>query len=200
VTDVRFVDEMPFGFGWIALEPRFTQRCSHALATEGGVWVIDPVNGPGVLERIRELGEPAGVLVLFGRHERDSAEVAEQLGVPRYVVPDVPAGAPFDLVPIARRERALWLPDHSVLVVPEALGTAQFMRAPGERLGLHPLRRLTPPKELGHLEPGHLLVGHGEGLHGAEAAAALRDTLAHGRTRTFPWLWAGLRAHLLKRR
>lgn len=194
--EARFVDEMEFGFGWIAPEPHFMQRCSHAFAVGGRVWVVDPVAGDGVVERIRALGEPAGVLVLFGRHERDAGAIAEELGVPRHVAPfERPAGAAFDLVPLGRKELALWLPEQRTLVVPEALGTAQFMRAPAERLGLHPTRRLSPPRELDAFQPDHLLVGHGEGLHGADAASALRDTLAHGRARTGSWLWAGLKAH-----
>ena len=49
---------------------------------------------------------------------------------------------------------------------------------------MHLLLRLSPPRDaLGGLEPEHLLVGHGEGLHGAgRDATALRDALAHART------------------
>jgi hypothetical protein len=192
VTPVRFVDETPFGFGWIAPEPPFMQRCSHALLAGGSVWVIDPVDGDGVIERIDRLGEPAGVLVLIDRHERDSAAIAERLTVPRYVVPEEPAATPFELVPVGRKERALWLPEHATLVVSEALGTPPYYRAPRERVGIHPFRRLFPPTELRVFEPGHLLFGHGEGLHGAEASAALHDTLAHGRRRTASWLRAAV--------
>src|SRR6266487_2205236 len=62
VGGVRFVDEIGFGFGWIAPEPRFMQRASHALASHGRVWVIDPVADERALGRARELGEPAGVV------------------------------------------------------------------------------------------------------------------------------------------
>jgi hypothetical protein len=196
VTAVRFVDETPFGFGWILRDEGFMQRCSHALAVGGSVWVVDPVAGDGVLERIRALGDPAGVLVLFGRHERDSARLAGQLGVERFVVQRAPVAASFDLVPLGRNERALWIPEHAALLVPEAVGTAPFMRAPGEHVGLHPLRRLTPPTELRAFEPEHLLFGHGEGLHGADATNALRETLAHGRGRTASWAWSKLTARL----
>jgi hypothetical protein len=193
--EVRFVDETPFGFGWIAAEPRFMQRCSHALLAGDGVWLIDPVAGDGVLERVRALGEPVGVLVLFRRHERDSAALARELGVPRHLPSAPPETPPFQLVRIGRGELAAWLPEHATLVVSEALGTAQYMRAPGERLGLHPFRRLLPPKRLNAFDPEHVLVGHGEGLHGEEAAAALHDVLDHGASRTLGWLAAGLKAH-----
>ena len=198
--DVRFVDETDWGFGWIAAEPRFLQRCSHAFLAGGRVWVVDPVAGDGVVERIRSLGDPAGVVVLFGRHERDSARLARDLDVPRHLPEDPPARAPFQVVSIKRDELALWVPEHDALVVSEALGTVQYMRAPGERLGLHPSRRLAPPRRLNAFDPQHVLVGHGEGLHGADAAAALHDVLDHGPSRAASWLWSGIRAHVLHRR
>jgi hypothetical protein len=37
VGGVRFVDEIGFAFGWIAPEPRFMQRASHAVAAHGRV-------------------------------------------------------------------------------------------------------------------------------------------------------------------
>jgi hypothetical protein len=195
----RFVDELGFGFGWISPKPRFMQRCSHALCVGGKVWLIDPVLDDGVLERVRGLGEPAGVVQLLDRHGRDCARVASLLGVPHLDVPDVaPAGAAFEVLPVLRRRRwhevALWLPEQRTLVCAEAVGTAQYYRAPSERLGVHPLLRLTPPRALLAVEPAHILVGHGEGVH-EDAPAALRDAVEHARRRTPAWLWAGLRAH-----
>jgi hypothetical protein len=140
------------------------------------------------------LGDPAGVLVLIDRHARDSVTIAEHFAVPRYVVPDEPSGAPFDLVPVTRKERALWLPDHSTLLIAEALGTPRYYRAPRERVGVHPFRRLMPPTELHAFEPEHLLFGHGEGVHGADATAALHDTLAYARRRAPSWVRAQLKA------
>ena len=34
---VTFCDEALWGFGWIAAEPAFMQRVSHALLADGGV-------------------------------------------------------------------------------------------------------------------------------------------------------------------
>jgi hypothetical protein len=34
-VEARIVDELPFAFGWIAPQPRFMQRCSHAVAAGG---------------------------------------------------------------------------------------------------------------------------------------------------------------------
>lgn len=195
----RFVDELEFGFGWISPEPHFMQRCSHALVVRGRVWLIDPVLDDGVLERARTLGEPAGVLQLLDRHQRDCRQIADELRVPHFDVPLVaPPDAPFEIVPVLRRRRwrevALWLPEHRTLVCAEAVGTAQYYRAASERLAVHPLLRLTPPRVLLTVEPARILVGHGEGIDD-DAAAALRDAVSHARRRTLPWLWAGLRAH-----
>jgi hypothetical protein len=195
----RFVDELGFGFSWISPEPGFMRRCSHAILAGGKVWLIDPVIEDGVLERARELGEPAGVVQLLDRHGRDCARVAELLGVPHLEVPGTaPDGAPFEVIPVLHRRRwhevALWVPEHRALVCAEAVGTAQFYRAPSERLAVHPMLRLTPPRSLLVLEPEHIFVGHGEGVHDG-ASAALRDAVDHARRRALPWLWAGLRAH-----
>ena len=67
----------------------------------------------------------------------------------------------------------------------------QYYRAPGERLGVSPLLRLTPPRRLLAVEPDHVLVGHGEGIH-EDAAAALREAVTLARRRTPSWAWAGL--------
>ena len=98
-----WVDESEHGFGWIAPEPAFMRRCSHALAVDGRVWLIDPVWDEEALERAAALGEPAGVVQLLDRHGRDCARVAEQFGVPLHVVPAAaPAGAPFEVIPLLR--------------------------------------------------------------------------------------------------
>lgn len=159
---------------------------SHALLADGGVWLTDPAEGGGVEERIRALGEPAGVLQLLDRHNRACATFAEQLGVPHHRVPFDSVG-PFQAVPIVRRkpwhEVALWWPERRVLVTADALGTVpHYFALGGEPLGVHPLLRLTPPKQLARLEPDHVLCGHGAGVHD-RATEALRDALATSRRR-----------------
>ena len=47
-----------------------------------------------------------------------------------------------------------------------------------DRVGVHPLLKLTPPRRLRAYEPEHLLVGHGEGVHGPEATIALQQALS----------------------
>ena len=183
---VRFCDETDWGSGWVLAER--LARCSHALRAEGRVWVFDPVDAQGVEERILGLGEPAGVIQLLDRHRRDSAVLAERLGVPRYETPfqGVP-GAPFDPIPIARhrlwREVALWWQEERVLLCGDVLGTVGYFLAPGEKLGVHPLLRFVPPKALTRFAPQHVLCGHGQGVHGDEAAAALDEALATARRR-----------------
>ena len=183
---MRYCDETEWGFGWIQ-EERMA-RCSHALRAEGRVWVFDPVDAPGLEERIRGLGEPAGVIQLLDRHNRDCVAIAAMLGASHHVVPfqGVP-GAPFDPVPVARhrlwREVALWWAEERVLLCGDALGTVGYFRARDDRLGVHPLLRLLPPKALGRFAPRHVLCGHGEGVHGDEAARALEEALATARRR-----------------
>jgi hypothetical protein len=172
----RFCDEFEGGFGWI-LDERLG-RASHALVVDGRTWLVDPVDVPGLEER---LGQPGGVIQLLDRHDRDCAALAGRLGVPHHEVPIGRLG-PFDLVPLVRlpfwRESALWWPDARVLVVADALGTVGYFRERREPIGVHPFLRPWPPKQLGRFEPLHLLCGHGEGLHGERAAEELRRALA----------------------
>lgn len=189
----RFCDELPFGFGWIAAEPVRMQRAAHALVDAGRVWLVDPVDVEGLDERIRAVGEPAGVIQLLDRHARDGAVLAERYDVGLHRVPfaGVP-GSPFDVLRIVNlprwREAALWWPEHDTLVVADALGTASYFLGPGERLAVHPLLRLVPPRSLAPLEPRHVLCGHGEAVHGPDAARALHAALRSSRRGIPRWL------------
>jgi hypothetical protein len=182
---------------WIAPEPAFMQRASHAVEAGGRVWLIDPVYDEDALEEVRALGDLAGVVQLLDRHGRDCSRVADLFGVPHHVVPEEPPkGAPFEVLPVLRRKRwhevALWFPEHRALVCADALGTAPYYRAPAERIAVSPLLRFTPPRVLLRVEPEHVLVGHGTSLH-EDAAAAVRDAVEHSRSRVLPWLWARAR-------
>jgi hypothetical protein len=182
----RFVDELDFGFGWISPHKPEMQMASHALLAGGKVWLVDPNEGAGVEERARTLGEPAGVLQLLDRHNRACAAFAERLDVPHYRVPFEQVG-PFEMVGVVQRKRwqevALWWPQRRVLVCADALGTVPHSFAlGGERLGVHPLLRLTPPRQLARFEPEHVLCGHGAGVH-ERATEAVREALANARRR-----------------
>jgi hypothetical protein len=182
----RFCDDRgEHGFSWIVDDPM--TRTSHALAADGQVWLVDPVRHQPALGRAMALGTPVAVLQLLDRHNRDCAAIAAELGVPHLVVPDALPGTPFEVVQVRRargwREIALWWPAAKTLVVAEAVGTNPFFTGNRDPVGVHLLLRLTPPRSaLGPFEPEHLLVGHGEGIHGAEASTALETALAGART------------------
>jgi hypothetical protein len=182
---VMICDESDAGFGWIALEPSWMERASHALVDGGGVWLVDPTDFPGLDERVAALGEPRGVIQLLDRHDRDCASIAARLGVPLHVTPAEVPGSPFAPFRIPAfpgwKETALWWPKRRTLVVADAVGTARYYRAPGRRVGVNPVLRLVrPPTVLLDREPEHLLVGHGAGVH-EDAAAALADAVRHSR-------------------
>ncbi|MBA2384598.1 MAG: hypothetical protein H0V68_08055 [Actinobacteria bacterium] len=168
------------------------RRTSHALAARGRVWVLDPIEGEGVEDRIRALGDPAGVIQLLDRHERACAAFAERLRVPLHTVPLSLPGTPFVVLPVLRNrlwaEVALWWPERRLLACADALGTLPFFRAGDEPVGLHPLLRVRPPTSLRGLQPEHLLVGHGDGLHGSATARATEEALRTGRRRLPRWL------------
>jgi hypothetical protein len=180
----RFCDDLGAnGFGWIVDEAM--KRTSHALAADGNVWLVDALDWPEAIDSARSLGEPVGVIQLLDRHDRDCAALASRLGVPHVLVPEELPGSPFECVPVMRRKRwresALWWPGMRTLVTADALATNRFSTGGKAPLGVHVLLRLTPPKALGAFDPEHLLVGHGEGLHGAGTSAALRDALRTSR-------------------
>ena len=192
-TELSFCDEMEGGFGWLVDERM--QRASHALADDDGVWIFDPVAWEPALERIPQLGKPAGVIQLLDRHARDCADVAARFGVPHYVVPvqGIPASG-LEVITVADSriwtEVAVWAPHRQTLVCADALGTAPYFRAADEPLAVHPILRLKPPRVLGRYEPRHVLCGHGAGVHGPETTDALREALRTARRR-LPRAWIG---------
>jgi glyoxylase-like metal-dependent hydrolase (beta-lactamase superfamily II) len=181
-VEVRLCDETEWSVGWVVAD-EFMERCSHALRDgEGRVWVIDPVADEDAEARIRALGEPAGVIQLLDRHNRDCADLAGRLGVQHHRVPfDGVPGSPFEVIAVRRRRRwqevALWWAERRVLVCADALGTARYYRAGDEPLAVNPLMRFFPPRALVQVEPETILVGHGEGLHDG-ATEALHDALS----------------------
>jgi len=218
-ADLREIDRWPGGVGWLAYPDEELRRASHALAVDGDVWVIDPLDAPGLDDLLADLGEVAGVVVGFHRHERDAAAIADRHGV-RIHVPDWSSGiAAGSGVPVERfgaeladtgyrtlvvrnssippwQEIGLFHEAEGTLFVPESLGTASIFRAPGERLGVHPMLRLFPPRRpLSGLDPERVLVGHGEGVFD-RASEAVRAALDGSRRRT-PSLYAGNLRQLL---
>jgi hypothetical protein len=190
----RFCDDLGAdGFGWIVDEAM--TRTSHALAAEGRVWLVDPLDWPEAIDRARGLGELAGVIQLLDRHDRDCAALASRLGVAHLVAPDDVPGSPFELIEVVRRrwwrESALWWPGTKTLVAADGLATNRFYTAGKAPVAVHVLLRFMPPRQLGSLDPERVLVGHGEGLLGPNAADAVREALRTSR-RGLPGLLARL--------
>jgi hypothetical protein len=180
------LSEFTLGVTWEVDEA--ARRTSHAVRTDDGrVWLIDPVDDPEALRRATALGEPAAVLQLIDRHNRDCAAIAARLGVPHLDVPDAVPDSPFRAIPVLRmkrwRETALWWPERELLVVAETIGTAEPFTAGGHgAAGMHPILRPRPPKALRGYRPEHLLCGHGPPAHGAAARDGVEWAYAHARS------------------
>lgn len=180
---MRF-DEFPAGFSWFPREPM--TRTGHALdAGADGVWLIDPLDDPEAMARAAALGTPAGVLQLLDRHDRDCAAIAARLGVPHLKVPASVPGSPFEVIRVLDvpgwHEVALWWPERRILAVAEIIGTNGAYRLGDAPAGVHAIVRALPPRALRGYQPEHLLVGHGRGIHGPQAAVALEQAYARSR-------------------
>jgi hypothetical protein len=195
--ELTAIDRFDGGVGWIAHPDETMERASHAVESGGGLWLLDPVDGAGLDELLAEYADPEGVVVLLDRHKRDAAAIATRHDVPVYV-PDWMDGVAEAIDAPTRRagdrigdfrvrkliDNRLWqeavLFDGETLVVPEAVGTASYFRAPGEELGVHPMLRPVPPRGLRSHDPDRLLVGHGAGLS-EDVGAALREAIGASR-------------------
>jgi len=208
-TDWTETNRWDRGASWIAYPDEMMERASHVLGTDAGALVVDPVDAHEIDELLTEFGEVAGVVVLLNRHKRDSAAIARRHDAPVYV-PDALTGIESDIdAPTERvrrqipdtdygvhelvsnpfwQEAALYGDEDDTLVVPESLGTAEYFRTGNERLGVHPMMRLTPPSKLRRLTPERLLVGHGHGIS-HDASTAVADALSGTRGR-MPGLYA----------
>jgi len=200
-----FTDRWNDGVGWIAHPEESMERCSHALAFDGDVWLVDPLDTPHLDEQLAEYGKLTGIIVLFDRHARDADTLARRHDVPVYAPPfladsielavtdlDGELGSSgFEWLQVLNwpiwKEAALY--DGETLVVPEAIGTAAYYRTAREHLGVHPMLRMTPPGTLRGLEPERILCGHGDGVFDG-ATPALTDALDNARRR-LPEAWAG---------
>jgi len=193
------------GVSWIAYPDETMERASHALVgDDGGVWVIDPVDVEGLDDLLADFGEVAGVVVLLDRHKRDSAAVANRHDVSVWV-PEFMDDVAEELdAPTERfryelgesgyivhtvvdssfwQEALLYHETHRILVVPESLGAAEYFLTSKEELGVHPMKRLTPPRILTRFDAEQVRVGHGKGIY-AGAAPAIREAVERSRTGT----------------
>lgn len=227
-TELREIDRWSDGFGWLAHPEEDGERASHAVraapsddespgadrddspgadrdaATD--VWVIDPVDAPGLDDRLADLGEVVGVVVLCSHHARDAGDVAERhdvaVHVPRWMdrveervdapverFEETVGDSGFEIYrfePLGIWQEAIaYRESDGTLYVPDLLGTSPGYALDDERVGLVLPYRLVPPRErLGDLEPERILLGHGAGVF-EDASAALEDALT-GTRRRFP--------------
>lgn len=202
---LAIVDRWEAGLGWLAHPDEGGRRTSHAVRTrDGDVWLFDPLDAPGLDERLAALGPVAGVAVFTDYHARDAGRLAERHGAP-VTVPhwlrriddrvDVPvertAGpiAGFDLRQarplFAWREAIAYRPWDGTLYVADYLSSHEKFCVGAERVGMPTVSRLRPPRRLfGDLTPERIVFGHGTGRF-EDAAGALDDALAGARGR-FP--------------
>ena len=187
------ITEWDSGFSWIASPEEDARRASHALTTDAGVWLVDPVDVEGLDEHLRELGDVVGVGVLQDRHTRDAAAVArrhdvsvsvpegmsltrEKLDVDAEATGSALSGSAYAVHDLRLdddwEEAVLWNDERKTLLVPETLGTLSAFRDDDDALGIHPAVEESP-EELAEWDPDHVLVGHGTSIHeGAKAALA----------------------------
>lgn len=202
----REIDRWDGGVGWLAHPDENGKRASHALVgSEGGVWVIDPLDAPGVDELLTEWGDVAGVAVLSNYHARDASIVAARHDVPVFLPHWMDRVAERVDAPIERYAQTLGTSGFTVhrctplpgwhegiayrrsdrtLYVPDVLGTVSDWTVGEERIALFLLARLFPPAVLDRFVPDRLLVGHGEGIF-EDASEALDVALTDARRR-FP--------------
>lgn len=221
-TELQEIDRRDDGVGWIAHPDERMQRASHALVDDGdetdgnGVWLIDPVDAADLEELLSGFGDVLGVVVLLDRHKRDAAEIArrhdvsvyrptwmqsidEAIEAPVRALDTELGGTGYRVrkrldLPVWK-EAVLYRPDDGSLLVPESFGTVDIFCAPGERLGVHPMLRLTPPGDLGGLAVERVLVGHGSGITDG-AQQAIRDAIGSSRSRAPSLYLSALRASL----
>ncbi|MFB6244728.1 MAG: hypothetical protein ABEJ03_00070 [Candidatus Nanohaloarchaea archaeon] len=201
LRNAEFVDEWENGFGWIARPDEKMRRTCHAFVDEGGVHLVDPLDAENLDEKISEFGEVEGIVILFERHERDAVELAERYECPVYVpewfereldaeleeISGSVPGTDWEIHTVVdsrlSKEAALYNRENRSLIVADSLGTAEHLRGRGEKLGMSPLYRFSPPEKLLDFEPERIFCGHGRGIT-ENAAELLKETISNGRRKT----------------
>lgn len=204
-TSLAEIDRFDGGVGWIAYPEETMQRASHALSTDEGLWLVDPVDAPELDSLLDEFGDVAGVAVCLDRHKRDAATIARRHDVSVHVPTWMDGVDDAIDAPVERfagelgdsgyesfvvrdssvppwQEVGLYNPETETLVVPESVGTATYFLAADERLGVHPMLRLTPPRSaLADVRPERILVGHGRGIL-SDASGTLSAALSSSKS------------------
>ena len=200
--DYRVVDRWDDGVGWQAVPEEGGLRTSHAICTDDGVWLVDPLDAAGVESGYADLGEVVGVAVLADYHARDAATFAERHDVPVTVPTGLDRAAERVDAPVRRVTDSLagfelrrvsplraWTETiayrwrDGTLYVPDVLSSGPAFTVGRERLGLNVLARLVPPRAaFADIDPDRVLVGHGEGVFEG-ASEALAGTLRNAHRR-----------------
>jgi hypothetical protein len=201
----EILDRWDCGIGWLAYPDEAGRRMSHAVIGEdGGVWVIDPLDAPGIDAELAMLGDVRGVIVCSNYHVRDADLFASRHDVPVYCPPWLsravskldgstePGTGTIDTSGIELRrcrpfpgwsEAIAYRGTDRTLYVPDVLGTTPLFTVGEERLGMYLLCRFAPPRQaFRDLSPQRILVGHGAGIF-ENAPSALRTALDGARRR-----------------
>lgn len=197
LREPEFVDHWENGFGWIAKPEENMRRTSHAFV-DNGVYLVDPVDAKNLDQKLDERGEVKGIVILFGRHVRDSEKLAERhdchIYVPEWFERELNAevekisnsvpGTDWEIQTVVdsriSKEAALYHKKTKTLLVADSLGTANHLRGRGEKLGMSPLYRINPPQKLLDFEPERIFCGHGKGIE-HEATETMEETISKGR-------------------
>jgi hypothetical protein len=204
-SEHEILDRYETGIGWLAHPNETGRRTSHAVVGEdGGVWLIDPINAPGINEKLSTLGDVCGVIVCSNYHVRDADVFAARHDIPVYCPSWLSRAASKLEAPIEPKtetigtsgfelhrcrpfpgwsEAVAYRKSDETLYVADVLGTSTLFTVGEERLGMYLLCRIAPPRTVFEgLSPQRILVGHGPGIF-ENASAALRTALDGARRR-----------------
>ncbi len=190
------------GVSWVAHPEEKGRRASHAIETETGTWLVDPLDATDLDGLLDGRPEVVGVIVCSSWHARDAATLARRhdvaVHVPTWMARVTErVDAPVETYTLAPSDafrvipcrpfpgfQEAFLVHGETLVVPDSLVTVDHWLLDDERLGLPAFRRLQPPTQLRGLEPERILVGHGSGV--TERAPGALETALSGARRSAP--------------
>jgi hypothetical protein len=205
-TGFKEIDRWDEGVGWIAHPEEDGERASHALKGDDGVWIIDPVDAPGIDELVGEFGDVAGVAVLSSHHARDAGAIATRHDVAVHIPQwmdrvservDAPirrektplSNLGFEIIrvePLSIYQGTIAYRDaDGTLIVPDLLSSGSAYPVGDERIGVMLGVRLFPPRDtFDGLEPNRILFGHGEGVF--ESATPALEAALDGARKRYP--------------
>ncbi|RLM63315.1 hypothetical protein [Halorubrum sp. Atlit-26R] len=204
-SEYEILDRWDSGLGWLVHPNEAGHRTSHAVVGEDdGVWLIDPIDAPGIDEDLLTLGDVRGVIVCSNYHVRDAEVFAARHNVPVYCPPWLSRAASQLDEPIEPEtnsvgtsgfelyrcrpfpgwsEAVAYREFDETLYVPDVLGTSSLFTVSEEQLGMYLLCRFAPPRGVFEgLSPQRILVGHGPGIF-ESPSATLKSALDGARRR-----------------